>query len=223
MATLRRRTSLLKSLVHGLLVLAGAVVLTLIFFLVLPFMQTIGEGPDDDLLVREADTIVEKAPETIQEPEPEDEPEPEEPPELEMETSEPLSLEQLTMALNPSAMAGGGWSTEDFAGKLAPSGGGGGSTEEIFSMAALDQKPRVVQQAPPRMTAQIRRQGAGTVKIIFIVNAQGDVVNPIVQSSTHPVFEKAALAAVKQWKFEPGKRNGKPVAFRMRVPISFGG
>ncbi len=33
--------------------------------------------------------------------------------------------------------------------------------------------------------------------------------------------DSAALTAVKQWKFEPGKRNGKAVRFRMRVPISF--
>jgi protein TonB len=42
-----------------------------------------------------------------------------------------------------------------------------------------------------------------------------------VQSSSDPVFEAPSLAAVKQWKFEPGKRNGKPVRFRMRVPITF--
>ena len=33
--------------------------------------------------------------------------------------------------------------------------------------------------------------------------------------------EKPALAAIKQWKFEPGKRSGQPVRFRMRVPITF--
>ena len=32
---------------------------------------------------------------------------------------------------------------------------------------------------------------------------------------------ETALKAVKQWKFEPGKRKGKPVQFRMRVPITF--
>jgi protein TonB len=35
------------------------------------------------------------------------------------------------------------------------------------------------------------------------------------------VFEAPALKAVKQWKFEPGKKNGKAVRFRMRVPITF--
>ena len=43
----------------------------------------------------------------------------------------------------------------------------------------------------------------------------------MVQKSSDPVFETPALAAVKQWKFEPGKRNGQAVRFRMRVPINF--
>jgi protein TonB len=29
------------------------------------------------------------------------------------------------------------------------------------------------------------------------------------------------MKAVKQWKFEPGKRKGQAVRFRMRVPITF--
>jgi len=44
-----------------------------------------------------------------------------------------------------------------------------------------------------------------------------------VQSSPDPVFERPALTAVKQWKFEPGKRGGQAVRFRMRVPITFPG
>ncbi|MBZ0258769.1 energy transducer TonB, partial [bacterium] len=50
---------------------------------------------------------------------------------------------------------------------------------------------------------------------------RGQVENPIVQKSTDPIFENPALSAVKKWKFEPGKRNGEPVRFRMRVPITF--
>jgi len=43
----------------------------------------------------------------------------------------------------------------------------------------------------------------------------------VVQQSPDPVFDRAALDAIKKWKFEPGKRNGKPVRFRMRQPITF--
>ncbi|HKL20472.1 MAG TPA: energy transducer TonB, partial [Tichowtungia sp.] len=109
----------------------------------------------------------------------------------------------------------------DFAVSLKTIASKGDDMDSIFSMADLDQKPRVVYQPGPTITKQIRRKAPGTAYIIFVVDQNGRVVNPAVQKSTDPVFEKPALAAVKQWKFEPGKRNGKPVRFRMRVPITF--
>jgi protein TonB len=42
-----------------------------------------------------------------------------------------------------------------------------------------------------------------------------------VQKSSHPAFEAPALTAVGKWRFEPGKRKGESVAFKMRVPITF--
>jgi len=88
-------------------------------------------------------------------------------------------------------------------------------------MADLDQKPRIIYQPGPVIDKKLRAKVPGTVYILFIVNQQGRVDQPKVQNSSDPIFEKAALAAVKQWKFEPGKRKGEPVRFRMRVPITF--
>jgi protein TonB len=88
-------------------------------------------------------------------------------------------------------------------------------------MADLDQKPRVLYQPSPAMSRELRQKAPATVYILFLVDARGNVVEPHVQKSTDPVFEKPALAAVKRWKFEPGKRGGKAVRFRMRVPITF--
>jgi protein TonB len=53
------------------------------------------------------------------------------------------------------------------------------------------------------------------------VDETGKVVDPVVHASTDPVFEAPALAAVKQWRFEPCKRNGQAVRTRMRLPITF--
>jgi protein TonB len=47
------------------------------------------------------------------------------------------------------------------------------------------------------------------------------VRNPQVEKSTNPAFERPALDAVRQWKFEPGTRNGQRVEFKMRQPITF--
>lgn len=218
----RKRTTIwiAKEFFHRLLVVFGAMGLTLIFFLVLPLMQTLTKPPTADLVVQAVDTGKLEAPDPPPEPEPEEEPEQkEQPPEL--ADSHPLmDLSNLELALNPGLSDG--WMAGDFAVSLNTIVSGGTTdVEALFSIADLDQKPRVVYQPSPVLSKEVRKKAPGTVYIIFVVDAQGRVEKPVVQKSTDPVFEKAALGAVKQWKFEPGKRNGKAVRFRMRVPITF--
>ena len=95
------------------------------------------------------------------------------------------------------------------------------SLDALFSLADLDQKPRVIYQPSPTLSAKVRKKAPGTVYVIFVVDQRGRVVNPSVQKSSDPIFERPALAAVKKWRFEPGKRKGEAVRFRMRVPITF--
>ena len=112
----------------------------------------------------------------------------------------------------------------DFAVNLASQLGGDGGEEidSIFSLADLDQRPRALFQPAPVYPQELRRAGRrGTVYLVFLVDARGRVSNPKVQKSTDPAFEQAALEGVKRWKFEPGTRKGKPVQFKMRVPITF--
>jgi protein TonB len=186
-------------------------------------MQTISKPPAEDLLLSEVDLAnVEPPPPSPPEPEPEPEPDSEEqPPEL-VEESVPLDLSQLELALNPGFSEG--WmGSGDFAVKLntVVSNSKDQEADAIFSMADLDQKPQVVYQPGPVLSQQLRRKAPGKVNIIFIVDENGRVVEPRVRNSTDPLFETPALAAVRRWKFEPGKRNGKAVRFRMLVPITF--
>jgi protein TonB len=206
-------------LMHRFGVIAGAVLLTLAFFLVLPLMQQITKPPDSGLMVAEISVAELPPPPPPVEEEPEQEPEPEDtPPELDSE--QPLlDLSQLELALNPGF--GDGALTGDFAVKLNAVSAQKDDVDALFSLNDLDQRPRVIHQPSPNLTAQIRRKAPGTVYVIFIVDENGRVVQPSVQRSSDRIFESAALAAVKQWRFEPGKRNGQPVRFRMRVPITF--
>lgn len=219
----RQAFSVVRTIRYYLTVLFGAAVLTLAFFIVLPLMQTISKPPADDLFLSDVDLAnVEPPPPPPAEEEPDPEPETEEqPPEL-IEQAAPLDLSQLELALNPSF--GEGWmGSGDFAVKLNTivSDSKDGNSDAIFSMADLDQKPRVIYQSSPVLSQQLRRKAPGKVNIIFIVDERGRVVEPRVRNSTDPIFENPALTAVKRWKFEPGKRSGKPVRFRMLVPLTF--
>ena len=53
------------------------------------------------------------------------------------------------------------------------------------------------------------------------LDERGRVVSPKIQSSTDSVFDRPTLDAIKKWKFEPGKRGGKSVRSRMRIPITY--
>jgi protein TonB len=41
-----------------------------------------------------------------------------------------------------------------------------------------------------------------------------------VRSSSH-AFEEPTLRAIAKWRFEPGRRGGQIVRFRMQVPVVF--
>ncbi len=219
---MRRRKSrgIIRGVLHRVVVAVGAILLTLAFFLVLPFMQTINKPLDDDLVLQTVTSGDVPPPPPPIEEQPEEEPEPEEKPQLEMKESQPLDLSQLELALNPGGV-GDGWGGGDIVANLGTKVADAQAVKDIFSMADLDQRPRVIYQPSPVLNGKVRDKAPGRVYIIFIVNEQGRVESPKVQSSDGPVFEQPALAAVKQWKFEPGKRNGEAVRFRMRVPITF--
>ena len=206
---------------RGLVATVGSVAATLALFLILPVMSTISSPPTKDLMVSGVDIAnVPPPPPPPPEPEQEEEEPPEEPPKLEPE-AKPLDLSQLELSLDPGMGSG---AFADFAIDL---GAGletqdGDGLEQIFSLADLDQKPRVLFQRAPRYPQELRAAGRqGTVTLLFTVDTDGRVVDPKVQRSTDPAFEKPALEAVRQWRFEPGTRKGEAVPFRMRIPITF--
>jgi len=215
-----RQLGLFGLLGHGLLVAVGAVVMTLLFFLVLPLVQVIGKPPSTDLIVQSVDTTnLPPPPPPPPEEEQKEEPEPEEQaPEL-LEEAPPLDLSQLELALSPGL--GEGWLGGDFAVKLNTAVTGSKEMDELFTIADLDQKPRITYQPGPVWNAGLRKHAPGTVYVLFVVDREGRVSEPRIQSSTDPVFERPAMSAVQKWRFEPGMRNGEPVSFRMRVPITF--
>lgn len=190
-------------------------------FLVLPLLEAISMPEAADLVVLPVDTAVIAPPPPPPENEQEEKkPEPEVPPPALAEVAPPLDLAQLELALDPHA--GGMDGAGDFAVRLPGVAAAAGSgVDELFSLADLDQKPRVLWNQPPQLSAALKKKVPATVHIVFVVDANGRVQDPVVQSSSDAAFDAPALAAIRQWKFEPGKRGGQPVRFRMRQPMSF--
>ena len=89
--------------------------------------------------------------------------------------------------------------------------------------AAGDAEPSYRRIAPPRYPAEaVEAKQAGNVLLHVMVGVDGLPTDVSVASASQPgVFDEAAITAVKGWQFNPGMRNGKPVAITVQVPICF--
>lgn len=210
-------------ILHRLGVVLGAVLLTLTFFLVLPIIQAINEKPEPDQKIYD--------PSLAELPTPEPPPEEEQPEEEEEEVPEEelqpddqlLSLSQLELAL--SGDLGGGWGGSGFGQVKLPSLTGGADGDDAgFALGGMDQEPRARHKQSPTISSAIRariQSGPATVWLAFIVDTDGRVIRPRVLSSPDPVFNGPALAAIKKWRYDPARSNGRPVQQPMKQPITF--
>ena len=62
----------------------------------------------------------------------------------------------------------------------------------------------------------------GTVLLLVSIDAAGHVTGTNVQRSCgHAVLDRAALAAVRSWRFGPARQDGVALAARVEVPVRF--
>ena len=86
----------------------------------------------------------------------------------------------------------------------------------------LDNPPRTRTQPAPVYPYEAKIDGRrGEVWVEFVVDETGKVLDPHVVRSNDPIFETPTLRAVSKWRFEPGRKNGQVVRFRMAVPVAF--
>ncbi|PTY05261.1 hypothetical protein DB347_17510 [Opitutaceae bacterium EW11] len=72
--------------------------------------------------------------------------------------------------------------------------------------------PKAIRKVRPEFPYAAQEAGyKGEVQIALVVDTQGVVREPIVVRSSNPAFDEPAVEAARQWKYEPGLRNGQPV------------
>lgn len=83
--------------------------------------------------------------------------------------------------------------------------------------------PVPVEMPPPRYPAQAERRGlTGTVRVRAEVGTDGVPTSvAVVEGSGTRELDRAALDAVRRWRFRPGQVDGKPVPGSVVVPIEF--
>ena len=67
-----------------------------------------------------------------------------------------------------------------------------------------------------------RRAGIeGTVVVQVVVEPDGKPSDPTVTRSAHEILDQAAVDAVMQQRFNPGRQRGRPVRVHMAIPVRF--
>ena len=191
--------------------------ITAALFLALPLTQIISSLDDIDKgKENNSIQIPPPPPPPPEPPKPEKEEEKEE--DIEMKKQEQqLTLEQINMALNAGdgGMSSSGVSVQVF--DIS-----GSFDDMVFEISDLDKPPIPLVKITPVYPPELKRNRVqGDVHLIFIVDELGNVKRPRVSKSTNREFNENAIKAVRQWKFEPGEKDGRKVKTRVRLPLSF--
>lgn len=195
--------------------------MAVLLFVLMALAQMIGdvEPPAKEL----EEQLVAFVPPEIEEVEEEELPPPEEeppPPEDLAEEPPQLSLDQLDIALNPGT---GGAIQGDYSlahlGRMA-SRNMELDTEEFVDFADLDRVPRPIGVSGLNFPRRLRQQKVnGRVTLLLKLNEDGDVLDVSVESSDLPHFDAFIVGQVREWKFTPPTKQGKPVRAKARLPI----
>jgi len=118
------------------------------------------------------------------------------------------------------AGSGGGVGTGDGPG-VGP-GRGGGIGGGVFRVGGGVSAPRSVFAPDPEYSEEARKaKYQGTCVLWLIVGPDGHPRDIKVTRSLGLGLDEKAIEAVKQWKFEPAMKDGKPVAVQINVEVSF--
>ena len=89
--------------------------------------------------------------------------------------------------------------------------------------AVANRDPTPMRSPAPRYPREAQRRGeSGTVVLRVHVGADGEPEGiDLVEGSGSRSLDRAAVDAVRRWRFEPAMRNGHPVEGVIQVPITF--
>jgi TonB family protein len=82
--------------------------------------------------------------------------------------------------------------------------------------------PVVEKKVKPVYTPAALAAGVeGVMTLDCVVRADGTVGEAWVVKSLHPSLNEEALLTIQDWRFKPGMKDGKPVAVRVEIEMSF--
>ena len=100
-----------------------------------------------------------------------------------------------------------------------PDAEGGGGVRELTAEIVRPVLVLKIDPIYPEVARIARLQGK--VNVQAVIGLDGSVESAEILSSTNPLFNDAALAAVRQWKYRPATMDGRPVRVYFGVAVTF--
>ncbi len=137
-------------------------------------------------------------------------------------------LSDLTAPSNGPGVAGGiggntgGGVGGDGGGSGRGPGSGGGCCGNVYSPGNGVSIPRAIYAPEPEFSEAARRiKYQGEVTLLATIGTDGRTRDLLVVRSLGMGLDEKAIEAVRTWRFEPGRKNGRPVAVQMNIIVSF--
>jgi tol-pal system protein YbgF len=93
---------------------------------------------------------------------------------------------------------------------------------EVYKPGNGVSMPTLVAEVKPQYTAEARSAKIqGTVIVDCVVLTDGAVGDCRVVRSLDPGLDQQAITSAQQWRFKPGMKEGRPVATRVQIELSF--
>lgn len=93
---------------------------------------------------------------------------------------------------------------------------------QAYPLDALDRVPAALQRPGPLYLKEWIQDGRrGTVTVAFFIDEKGQVRFPRIVNQADDYLGAAALDAVRQWRFAPPLRKGRPVLARVSQVFNF--
>jgi protein TonB len=101
-------------------------------------------------------------------------------------------------------------------------GSGGGCCGNIYSPGDGVSIPRAIYSPEPEFSEEARRSKyQGEVTLLATIDADGHTRDLLVVRSLGMGLDEKAIEAVRTWRFEPAKKDGRPVAVQMNIIVNF--
>jgi TonB family protein len=152
------------------------------------------------------------------------------PPELAVPRTQQIGdpLSALTAPSNGPGVAGGiggsvgGGVGGDRGGFGRGPGSGEGCCGDLYGVGNGVSMPRAIYAPEPEFSEEARiAKFQGEVTLLVTIGTDGRARNLTVVRSLGMGLDQKALDAVRTWRFEPAKKDGRPVAVQMNIIVNF--